>query len=464
MALTRRKLLINSLLAGAGSIVLPSMLQSCSKEDELSKIDYSGTVIVIGAGAAGLSAAWYLHKRGISVSILEATGKMGGRIRSLTGWADFAMELGAEEVHGNKTEWYKIVNGRAKFNTVDNEDYVWYNNTLLNESQAAQVNAYNKAVAVLEGIFDYRGADIPVSQYLTDNGIDPSISFFLEARLGNEYGSTNALLGVYSLAKGDDNWSAGDNDYSLKDNNMQAIIEDYYQELMPKVRFNQPVTSLEWTNEGVVITTDGNDPASNTFIADKVIVTASLGVLQSGALVFNPPLPNAHQDAVGRLKMGQGMKIILQFSQRFWPDDTGSLYLPGLVPEFWAPGLGRGSNLYLIAFVMGDVAQQLSDAGAGAVSMVLAQLEQAFGANTATAFLIDYRIADWIKEPYVLGSYSYPGINTYGAAEILATPIEGVLFFAGEATHKGHFGTVHGAIETGKRAHEQVVAQILKEQ
>lgn len=463
MSLTRRKLLINSLLAGAGCILLPSMLQSCSKKDELSKVDYSGNVIIIGAGAAGLSAAWYLNKRGINVTILEATGQMGGRIRSLTNWADFAVELGAEEVHGNKTEWYNIVNGRAKFNTTDNEDYVWYNNTLLNEGQAAQVNAYNKAVSVLEEIFDYRGADIPVSQYLTNNGVDPSISFYLEARLGNEYGTTNAMLGAYSLAKGDDNWTAGENDYSLKENSMQAIIEDYYQELIPKVQFNKPVTNVAWTNDGVVITTAGNDPTSNTFVADKVIVTASLGVLQSSAMVFNPPLPNTHQDAIGRLKMGKGMKIIMQFSQRFWPDYAGSMYLPGLVPEFWAPGLGRGSNLYLIAFVMGDAAQQLSDAGAGAVGMLLAQLEQAFGANTATAFLTDYRIANWIKEPYVLGSYSYPGINTFGAADILATAIEGVLFFAGEATHKGHFGTVHGAIETGKRAHEQLVAQIQQE-
>jgi monoamine oxidase len=60
-------------------------------------------VVVIGAGAAGLYAGWTLQDEGASVTILEASAVHGGRLRVLEGFADFPIELGAEEVHGERS-------------------------------------------------------------------------------------------------------------------------------------------------------------------------------------------------------------------------------------------------------------------------------------------------------------------------------------------------------------------------
>jgi monoamine oxidase len=73
---------------------------------------------------------------------------------------------------------------------------------------------------------------------------------------------------------------------------------------------------------------------------------------------------------------------------------------------------------------------------------------------------VDARILDWTKEPTVLGSYSYPSPGSSGLRGDLAA-VEGRLHFAGEATHTGgHFATVHGALETGERAVEEIIDRL----
>lgn len=60
------------------------------------------TVIVIGAGAAGLSAAKRLREEGVSVIVLEASSKIGGRVCNDTSLSKWPLELGPEFVHGEK--------------------------------------------------------------------------------------------------------------------------------------------------------------------------------------------------------------------------------------------------------------------------------------------------------------------------------------------------------------------------
>jgi monoamine oxidase len=70
-------------------------------------------------------------------------------------------------------------------------------------------------------------------------------------------------------------------------------------------------------------------------------------------------------------------------------------------------------------------------------------------------------VHDWQADPFSCGAYSYVAVGGDGATQALAAPIEGTLFFAGEATNtEGHNGTVHGAIQSGKRAAQQLLATI----
>ena len=73
------------------------------------------------------------------------------------------------------------------------------------------------------------------------------------------------------------------------------------------------------------------------------------------------------------------------------------------------------------------------------------------------ALLDSTHMHDWQSDPFSLGAYSYAGVGGSGAHDLLAKPIEGTLFFAGEATSTDQTGTVAGAIESGRRAARQLI-------
>ena len=109
---------------------------------------------------------------------------------------------------------------------------------------------------------------------------------------------------------------------------------------------------------------------------------------------------------------------------------------------------------------MGEKAEYLSSLDAGAIDIVVAELDQMYGAGVASGSLIESHIMDWSQEPFIKGAYSYPKVGTGNSRETLAQIIDDKLFFAGEAKHtEGHEGTVHGAIETAQTAVEELVSK-----
>jgi monoamine oxidase len=64
---------------------------------------------------------------------------------------------------------------------------------------------------------------------------------------------------------------------------------------------------------------------------------------------------------------------------------------------------------------------------------------------------------DWRADPFARGAYSYIGVGGSGAPRALARPVDGTLFFAGEATNGAEIGTVAGALSSGRRAAREVL-------
>lgn len=77
---------------------MPSLLQSCQKEDEL-VVNFSGKVLIVGAGSAGMMAAYTLQQYGIDFELIEAGPTFGGRVKKTTSFTDFPLDLGAEWLH-----------------------------------------------------------------------------------------------------------------------------------------------------------------------------------------------------------------------------------------------------------------------------------------------------------------------------------------------------------------------------
>ena len=451
-----RKHFLRLMALGGLLPIVGSGLSGCKRYGPLD--EYNGSVTIIGAGAAGLYAGWLLKQAGATVRILEATDRIGGRIKELTGFSDFAIELGAEEIHGHRTVWYDIVKEtNAEFiKDGDQNDYVVIDgvSTLWDDLEG---NAdFDKLIRLVAQMGNYNGADLTFSDYLAQEGIATHLLALANALLGNEYGTSNNHLGTKGVAEGDNAWTAGNQNDLVKNRSFKSILDEKFSNVIPDVQLNTHVFRIDTSGTHVVCT----DSNGIDYVSDKVILTVSLGVLKSNMIEFLPVLSTSKRNAINNLGMGPGMKVILKFTSRFWPEGTGSIYGSNLVPEFWATGGGGRSatDNVLTAFVHGDHAANLSNMGAGLVPAICAELDQIFGNGLATNSLETSHIEDWFANPYCLGTYSFPTVGSGGARESLATAVDGKLFFAGEATHTaGHFATVHGAMETGYRAAEEVV-------
>ncbi|MCA6363747.1 MAG: FAD-dependent oxidoreductase [Bacteroidetes bacterium] len=454
----RKEALTRIALGIPAALLFPHLFAACKEKDLLDGQTYNGRVIVVGAGAAGLYAACLLQQRGAEVTLLEAAGVYGGRVRPLDGFSDFTIELGAEIIHGERSVWHNLVqHAGAGLVTGGFEDYIRLDGQTRAFSQVENDADLKRVEEITDDLQNYNGADITVEQYLQQLGLPQRVMPYANAIIGNDYATSNSRLGLRGVAQGDRNWAAGDKDIMLKDRSFLSILEDAVQPILDKVRLNTRVVTINYSASVITLT----DQNGVSYTADKVVVAVPLTILRDGDIVFNPPLGQEKTAAFSRIGMGAGMKVIMKFATRFWPSDTGYIYSDGVVPVYWNTGLGGRStaNNVLTAFVHGEKAEFLIAQGNNLVNTILQDLDNLFGAGAATGSLQNAQVMNWTAEPYIRGAYSYPIPGGDGARELIAAPVAGKIFFAGEATHTaGHFATLHGALETGMRA----AAEILK--
>ncbi|MFM1999761.1 MAG: hypothetical protein RL204_1708, partial [Bacteroidota bacterium] len=208
--MNRRRFINTSSTGLAGMLLLPSFLQSCKKENPFDDIQFKGSVGIVGAGVAGLYAAYLLSQKGINVQIFEASDRIGGRVRSLTGFSDFDIDLGAEIIHGEHSAWYDLVRKQnGVFITSDLKDYYYINDQLLDEDQAASNPDFAAVSAAFDAISTYTESDIPPSAYANTINLPASVHPIYNAWTGNENGTDYNRIGMSGLHQADQLWSAG---------------------------------------------------------------------------------------------------------------------------------------------------------------------------------------------------------------------------------------------------------------
>ncbi|AQG79651.1 flavin monoamine oxidase family protein [Spirosoma montaniterrae] len=455
----RRTFLGQSARILAASATAPQVIACTSTEEAFpDNTSFSGNVLIIGAGIAGLYAAHLLMQRGVDVTVLEASTHIGGRIRPLTGFADFAIELGAEEIHGQRTEWYKLIAsaGGILQSADGGTDYVVWNGQARSDDTLSGDSGFRAAQTFVEQATNYSGAtDQTVGQYFRASGLSAQAAPFVNAQIGNEYGTSMDRLSLRGITEEDRAWTAGDRNFILTNRSYLDSIRTAWSDVVGRVTTGAVVREVDYRNSQVTVT----DQQGRKYTADRVIITVPLTILKAGDIQFTPALPSDKISALSNIGMGAGMKLILHFNRPFWPEGLGSLYGNGYVPEFWVTSAGRSQNQFVLtAFVMGEKAEFLSQQGSGATEIVLKELDALY-AGRASQFVTKSYIMDWTKEPFIRGAYSFPVVGGgLVMRQALANPVQNKLFFAGEATHTaGHSGTAHGAMETGQRAAREVL-------
>jgi monoamine oxidase len=444
----RRMFVRNTMTGLAGWLLMPTSILSCKKSK--GSFPEGFRVIIIGAGAAGLYAAKKIKEHGAEVVILEASDRIGGRVRKLDGFADFGIDLGAEWIHGQKALTRNLAQGAGFSLFEDNADTrYWIDGSLQNNLSNTQLQQLN---SILGGDLGYNGPDISLRDHATQLGLPGSHDGMLEA-LASDYGTRSSLLSIRYTPQEFAKWSSGTKDFKFARTQFDFLNEVVAASVKDDVITNSPVTSVNYSGNTVSVTTlDGT-----VHDADRVLVTVSLGVLKAGLIDFSPSLPDEKLDAIQSVGIDAGMKVFLKFSHNFWNDM--SIQGASVCPVYYDAGLGKnGTDHVLAAFLMGEKAAYLSALEEAAIPELLAELDSIYNGQ-ATATFQDARIMDWQKVPYVLGAYSFSSLGIGNKRHALATSVNDRLFFAGEATHtESHFQTVHGALETGEREFERILA------
>lgn len=299
---------------------------------------------------------------------------------------------------------------------------------------------------------------------------------------GGVYATNLSKLGASSLALQDSQWDLSDDVRVLGDPALgyaDALQTVWWDEVAAAsdLRLSSPVVAIDASGDDVVVT----DAAGDRHAARQVIVTVSIGVLQSEMIDFAPDLPSATVAAYNGIGMDKGMKAPLRFSSAWWETEgepLAWLVTEGVAGACWAPSdykAGSASKI-LMCYPMGANGATLSAIGAAAgggaagdaaiIAAILADLDAVFpdAPGQASATYIEGIVQDWGSAPYTLGAYSYPKVGTYASASdsLRATLQEPVadrrIYFAGEATHTTHPSTVVGALHEGERAAQAVHA------
>ncbi|HEX3845598.1 MAG TPA: NAD(P)/FAD-dependent oxidoreductase [Steroidobacteraceae bacterium] len=428
-------------------------------------------VIVIGAGAAGLAAAAALGRSGRSVLVLEARDRVGGRIWTRLEPALAApVELGAEFIHGDSPETHELLR-RTGAPAVDTSgehlSLIDGRLQLRTESLLGKVRAAFEAADVLSQ------PDMSLEDFLTSgtgSALPEPARAMARAFVSGFDAADPRLVSLQSVAE---EWRSG----GMLDSSQSRPLGGYHTALLAlcggldrdrvRLQLQTVVTAVRWSDRAVEI--EGSwlgRPYRAT--ARKAIVTVPLDVLKApagapGAISFAPPL-EAKQAALTRLLSGPVLKVVLHYRRAFWEELDGGRYsdasffhTPGKpFPTFWTALPLRAPLLN--AWVGGPSAARLCELpDEEIVRHALDGVRELFlGSGGAPETQAAY-VHNWARDPYARGAYSYVGVGGGDAREVLATPLAGALFFAGEATDTtGDPATVTGALRSGARAAEEV--------
>lgn len=446
-------------------MAFPSLLSSCNTDKFDPTPVYDGKVIIIGAGAAGMYAAQQFLDQNIDVEILEATDRYGGRIRLQDEFFDFPLEEGADWIYGNNNSWYNNVesSGATIIDYPDNPLYSVDGKIQTTTDLDNDVD-FLSAMNFIKNIPNYNGPDLTIKNAVFSANINTRVHHIINAITANERGTSFDSISIKGVSDGQKVWNDGDGRYFSSNLALVNILGGAFNQVIPHIKFNTPVTQVDYNDLNKIILTDAS---GNTYECTILIITVPISILKSGSINFTPSLPINTTAALDRIGMDKGYKVMLGFYVNFWGKDVSAIYTEGTVPEYYAPGMGRSindENRMLTALIMGDHAEALSGKSDDEiVQVLLSELDALYDGEASQQFdeTTTY-VTNWGDKPYFEGVKSFPMVSGTGAAEQFATPINNQLFFAGEATAlNGNYGTVQGALDSAERVVKEILAIIL---
>ena len=399
-------------------------------------------VLIIGAGAAGIAAGRALRTAGLTFQIIEARGRVGGRAAAVS-LDGLRIDTGAHWMHmQHANPLVPLARALGVSLRPMPGGHPYYDGGIRLERDS---------LALFQTRWDLIESAVTAA---VKSGRDKSVGACFP-----DFGEwTDTFAFNHSLYCGRPIEEISAIDYARVEDSDNLFPEGAYADVVARlaeglpVLLSAPVTRVNWQGGSVRVET-----GQGSFEARRCIVTVPAMVLQSGAVDFTPPLPEAHAGAFQAFLRGNYEHLVLH-----WKDTPFGLRDADRLLFFKG---GRGENMTLHAHIEGSdihYAELGGLAKAGTASaeekerFVRAFLAAQFG-QAALAGLSVAHATDWWSDPFSLGSWSVTPPGKALSREALQAPVDDCLFFAGEHCSPTQWGTVGGAWLEGERAASQVL-------
>lgn len=403
------------------------------------------TIIIIGAGIAGLTAANILADK-YKVLILEGANRIGGRIHSITS-GDFSqvIEAGAEFIHGRQKETLRLLKGAGiAYEAVEGEMYRKEKNEIKEEEEF--IDGWDQLLKKMKSVQQ----DMTLYDFLQQYFGEDRHADIRRQAIAYAEGFDVADVKKVSIKALYREWSR-EEEVNFRIPTGYGSLVDYLADCCRQkgcdIITGDPVKQVDWERGEVTVYT----ASEKKYDASKVIVTVSISILQTvnskASINFTPPLDKQVQ-AAQQIGFGNVIKIVLQFKERFWGENTGFILSDEEVPTWWTQlprtsyiltgWMGGGRANRMNSFSNDEIVEKGLRSLANIFDLSLEQLKRTI--QTCQVF-------NWNENEFSLGAYSYATPQSEAAKNLLNTPIEDTVYFCGEALYDGPSpGTVEAAI------------------
>ncbi|XP_077218351.1 polyamine oxidase 1 [Tasmannia lanceolata] len=438
-------------------------------------MDSSCSVIIIGAGISGISAAKILAENGVEdMVILEASDRIGGRVRKEE-FGGLTVEMGAGWIQGvggkeSNPVWElaQKTGLRTCFSDYSNARYNIYDQSGKIFPSKIAADSYKRAVESANRELRNEEAKLQGFSSLLEPSLIPStpielaIDFILHdfEMAEVEPIATYTDLGEREFLVADERgyefllYKMAESFLFTKEGN---IVDD-------RLKLNKVVREIQYSRNGVMVKTED----SSVYNAKYVILSVSVGVLQSDLITFSPSLPKWKLEALSKLDVIVYTKIFLKFPYKFWPCGPGTEFFLYAHEKrgyytFWQhmENAYPESNILVVTLTNGESKRVESQSEEETLKEAMCVLRDMFGPHIPDASHI--LVPRWWTNRFQRGSYSnYPIFATHHHFTDVKAPV-GPIFFTGEHTNERFNGYVHGGYLSGIDTSKVVLEAMKKE-
>jgi monoamine oxidase len=481
--ISRRQLLTASLMA-SGTLAAVALYPETIVARESKE-----PILIVGAGIAGLTAGYYLQQAGIPMRIVEASNRVGGRIRSQPQAVGTTktIELGGEFIDSGHQTIRKLAQ-ELGLEVVDlfasdkglKTEIRWFDNREIAASQlvtafmplAKQIAADVRAM----GEVTYKSANqrakkldrLSISGYLQKYCPDPLLRRTIEVAYNNEYGlpveqqsALNLLLLIGKEPGKFEIFGSSDQRYCIKGGNQQ-ITDRLAAKLANAIELNTSLERIRSTPNGRYQVTLRHQGRSQERVYERVILALPFSILRQ--INLDVKLPQGKQAAIKEIGYGTNTKLITGYGDRLWRNKYGSngqILGDSLVSETWESSRYTNDKQGVIVnFTGGTLGLNLTKTDSKTAAQKFVTDFQKIFPGIESSYLNKFVITNWIDSPYSRGSYACYLVGQW--TKFAGAEGERVknLFFAGEHCSLEAQGYMEGGCGTGAAVAKAILAEV----